>query len=148
MAQKGRFLQAGVVGSIGSTATSVLGGLGPCDRSRRLVIALSAILAGLGAAALALTHSFEIFLILSALNGVLTGLAAAPTAALTADVLPAEADDASTAADPARDANLFTLAGTLPSTILPLPFGNALPGASQPRKRATVYKTFFWTQVR
>ena len=88
----------------------------------------------------------RVFMLLSALNGVFTGLAAAPTAALTADVLPSEADDATTAADPARDANLFTLAGTLPSTVLPL-VGAALPGASHPQQRARVYRTFFWTQA-
>jgi MFS family permease len=137
---------AGIVGSIGSTATSVLGGLGPCDRSRRLVIGLTAALTGISAGLMALTHSFQVFLFLSALNGVFTGLAAAPTAALTADVLPSEADDDTTAADPARDANLFTLAGTLPSTVLPL-VGTALPGASHPQQRARVYRTFFWTQA-
>lgn len=124
----------------------MVGGLGPCDRSRRLVIGGTALLTGVSAALMALTHSFGVFLILSALNGVLTGLAAAPTAALTADVLPSEADDATTAADPARDANLFTLAGTLPSTVLPL-VGNALPGANHPQQRAKVYRGFFWTQA-
>jgi MFS family permease len=137
---------AGIIGSIASTATSVLGGLGPCDRSRRLVIGLTATLTGISAGVMALTHSFQVFLLLSALNGVFTGLAAAPTAALTADVLPSEADDDTTAADPARDANLFTLAGTLPSTVLPL-IGAALPSASHPQQRARVYRTFFWTQA-
>lgn len=137
---------AGIIGSVGSTATSVLGGLGPCDRSRRIVIGLTALFTGISAGLMALTHSFEVFLVLSALNGVLTGLAAAPTAALTADVLPSEADDATTAADPARDANLFTLAGTLPATVLPL-VGSVLPSAHHPQQRARVYRGFFWTQA-
>eukprot|EP01044_Picomonas_judraskeda_P031304 COSAG03_NODE_11630_length_583_cov_1.088843_1_plen_110_part_01 len=102
---------------------------------------------GVSAAVMAQTHSFEVFLLLSALNGVFTGFAAAPTAALTADVLPSELDDATTAADPARDANLFTLAATLPATLLPL-IGGALPGDSHPQQRATVYRIFFWTQAR
>ena len=138
---------AGIVGSVASTATSVVGGLGPCDRSRRLVIGGSTLLMGLGAACLAFTHSFTLFLALSAANGLLTGLAAAPTTAVTADVLPSEEDDASTAANPARDANLFTLAGTIPATVLPLPFGNLLPGAGQPGRRRAVYNTFFWVQA-
>ena len=79
-------------------------------------------------------------------TGAAEAIEPAPTAALTADVLPSEADDATTAADPARDANLFTLAGTLPSTVLPL-VGTLLPGAGHPQQRARVYRTFFWTQA-
>ena len=137
----------GLAGSIASTATSVLGGCGPCDRARRTVIALSSLAMAASAAALTTTHSFTVYLVLQVVIGLLTGLAAAPMAALGTDVLPAESDDPNTAKDPARDANLFTLAQTIPSTVLPIPFGNALPDASQPAKRAAAYRMFFWTQA-
>ncbi len=72
--------------------------------------------------------------------GLANGLAAAPLAALAADVLPTDPSGLM-ALEPSRDANMLTLAGTIPGTLVPMVLGWVATLASG--ETATAYRLFW-----
>jgi hypothetical protein len=79
---------------------------------------------------------------MSVLIGMANGLAAAPLAALAADVLPTDAAGVM-ALEPSRDANMLTLAGTIPGTFLPMVLGWVASSATSGTSGGAAYRLFW-----